>query len=92
MLTDIIRAHKAAKRGGGHTTIAEALLEIIESESDTPSRGARRQERKEILLTAIAELRENYKEALDLRYLKGESVEKRGKQNGLLEGSSPNDV
>lgn len=75
-LTDAIRAQQAAKRGGGrvavgglaHSSIA-ALVEIAAAESRTPSRSAGGHEAAAAIQIALAGLKDEYREALRLRYL-----------------------
>jgi RNA polymerase sigma-70 factor (ECF subfamily) len=76
---DAVRAHKAAKRGGGRTARAPAqgatslgaLIEMLGAPQPTPSRAAGGNEAAAALQVALAGLHPEYRDALTLRYLHG---------------------
>ncbi len=80
-LVDVIRAHKAAKRGGGRRPAdvparAESssvldLLALVNVDEHTPSRSAARHEAGSAIHVALAGLRDDYRQAICLRYLEG---------------------
>ena len=78
-LIDAIRAWSAAKRGGG-MAIAEALsgrsaaiplLELVRVDSHSPSRSMVSHEVEAAVRVAIGELKEEYRDAVRLRFLEG---------------------
>ncbi len=80
-LVDNVRTHRAAKRGGGRVRIAVTtgssvapLMEILQPTSHTPSRSAAVHEIESAVWVALAALKPEYREALQLRFLKGLSV------------------
>jgi RNA polymerase sigma-70 factor (ECF subfamily) len=84
-LRDVIRAHMRKKRGGDRDRVADApteeqshevqLLDILVGPDHTPSRSAARREGMQAIRTAIAELPEEYRRAIELRYFEGYSLE-----------------
>lgn len=78
-VVDAVRALRAAKRGGaGHAgpnaparSSLAPIFELLAIDSHTPSRDARAHELEDALRGAIAGLYPAYREALELRYLKG---------------------
>lgn len=81
-LIDMLRMHQAAKRGGAwealHVPTGDgsgfALLEALRAYSHTPSRVAASREAAAAVQNALKELKPEYREALELRFLKGLSV------------------
>jgi len=87
-LLDALKAHRAAKRGGGRRAVSGAapaaasdasqsvvaLLDVVAVDSHTPSRSAAGHEAVSALQVAMAGLKEEYREALRLRYLDGLAV------------------
>jgi len=79
---DIVRGHRAAKRGGGRIAVdplaggssVAPLLELLQVHSHTPSRSAAGRELELALRAALAGLKDEYRQALELRFLKGLSV------------------
>jgi RNA polymerase sigma-70 factor (ECF subfamily) len=84
-LRDAVRAQKRKKRGGDRVRVEEApaeeqshevqLLDILVGPDHTPSRSAARREGMQAIRTAIAELPEEYRRAIELRYFDGYSLE-----------------
>jgi RNA polymerase sigma-70 factor (ECF subfamily) len=83
-LRDTIKALRRKKRGGQFRRVqalanAQAssvgnLLEILSTESHTPSQSVARREGVHALQVAIAGLPEDYRQAICLRYLEGKSL------------------
>lgn len=83
-LTDMLRALRADKRGGGRVAHAEALnsgdaeitslLELLARHSRTPSRVAAADEAAESVRRALEQIAPDYQNALRLRYVEGLSV------------------
>jgi RNA polymerase sigma-70 factor (ECF subfamily) len=80
-LIDTIRAQQAAKRGGGrapmdnfHRSSIAALVDIVAMNDRTPSRSAGGHEAAAAVQVALASLKDEYREALALRFLEGMSV------------------
>ncbi len=80
-VVDAVRAHNAAKRGGGRAGTAGperssvvALIELLAVNEWTPSRSAGGHEAAAAIQVALAGLKAEYREALELRYLEGLSV------------------
>lgn len=77
-LTDGLRALRAAKRGGGRgvaprggrSSVAD-LVDLVAVSERTPSRSASGREAARSVLVGLSGLRDEYREALSLRYLKG---------------------
>ncbi len=80
-IIDVVRAQNAAKRGGGRvgaggqerSSIA-ALIDLVAVSERTPSRSAGGHEAAAAVQVALAGLKQEYREALSLRYLEGLSV------------------
>ncbi len=80
-LLDQIKAHRRKKRGGGRKRVRRqpnaaassvgTLLNVVAAETHTPSRSAARRERERAIAVGLASLKEDYREALRLRYLEG---------------------
>ena len=85
-LLDKIRAHRAAKRGGGRapaasrisgsSSLAGTLLDLVATDENTPSGSAARREAERALFVALAGLKDDYQTVLKLRYLEGLPVER----------------
>lgn len=79
-LLDAVKAHRAVRRGGGQAPIrcttdsVIGLLEQLARHDHTPSRVAATHEAEAALRVALAELKDDYRKALQLRYLQGLSV------------------
>lgn len=78
---DAVRAHKAAKRGGGRAAAVGsgrssvvALVNLLAVNEWTPSRSAGGHEASAAIQVALAGLKGEYREALELTYLEGLSV------------------
>jgi RNA polymerase sigma-70 factor, ECF subfamily len=96
VLLDKIRAHRALKRGAGRTpaeaspkqdSSVESLLDLVAVDFATPSQSAMRREAEQVLHVAIAGLPEHYRQAVDLRYLKGRLVADEAARMGRTEGA-----
>ena len=76
-MLDLIRAARAAKRGGGWTPVdaqGESIVSMLEQmavNSRTPSRSAAGHETVAAVRGALEHLPEDYKEAVRLRYIEG---------------------
>ncbi len=80
-LLDLVKAQRAAKRGGGRAAIGDArrspeeslvgLLELLQVNERTPSRSVAAHEAIRAIQAGLAELKDDYREALRLRYLEG---------------------
>ncbi|MBU0637759.1 MAG: RNA polymerase sigma factor [Planctomycetes bacterium] len=83
-LLDLVKAQRAAKRGGGRTPLNKQvataassvtdLLELLNVGSRTPSRSAAGHEAVAAMQVALAGLKEDYRDALRLRYIEGLAV------------------
>ncbi|MCA9243820.1 MAG: sigma-70 family RNA polymerase sigma factor [Phycisphaerales bacterium] len=82
-LIDLARAQRAAKRGGGRQQVqadanvvssVEDLLTMLAVNERSPSRSMAGHEAVDAVRTALAGIREEYREAIKLRYLEGLSV------------------
>ncbi len=83
-LLDLAKGLRAAKRGGGRAgvdvhaaagdTSIVSLLEALRVDLHTPSRSAAGHEAVRAIHVGLAGLREDYREALRLRYIEGLSV------------------
>ena len=79
-LIDTVRAQQAAKRGGGRGTgqnarsSIAALIDLVALNDRTPSRSAGGHEAAAAVQVALAGLKDEYREALALRFLEGLSV------------------
>lgn len=95
-LVDAVRKQGTAKRGGSDgaraaivpamSTIID-LLDIVAIDQHTPSRSAARREAVRSVREALAELSEDYREVIRLRYIKGLSVEKTARRMNRSEGA-----
>ena len=80
-LLDLIRAERTAKRGGGRVATGAGanrssgsmanLLSLVAGSGSTPSQAVARREREQALQVALASLPDDYREAIQLHYLKG---------------------
>jgi RNA polymerase sigma-70 factor (ECF subfamily) len=80
-LLDLIKAQRRAKRGGGRVAVDAylaspdgslvALFEQIQGRDGTPSRSAASREALSALRIGLAGLKDEYRQALGLRYLEG---------------------
>ena len=96
-LTDAIRAELAAKRGGGFNrmdvsprTATGSVVEWLDRLAvhlRTPSQSAQEREALLRVQSAMADLNEDYREALRLRYLEGLSVADAADRMGRTEGA-----
>ncbi|MCB9853667.1 MAG: sigma-70 family RNA polymerase sigma factor [Phycisphaerales bacterium] len=83
-LLDTLRAHRAAKRGGGRAAVsagtdqqhsaALALLDVVFAHTHTPSRSVAGHEASAAVKAAIDTLKPEYRDAIRLRYIEGRSV------------------
>lgn len=81
---DAVRAHRAAKRGGGRaaveanagnaTSAVMALLDIVFVNDRTPSRSAAGHEAVAAVQSALESLKPEYRDAIRFRYIEGLSV------------------
>jgi RNA polymerase sigma-70 factor (ECF subfamily) len=99
-LRDAVRAQKRKKRGGDRARVemvpAEEqsrevqLLDILVGPDHTPSRSAARREGMQAVRAALAELPEEYRRAIELRYFEGCSIEETavlmGRTTGAVRG------
>jgi RNA polymerase sigma-70 factor (ECF subfamily) len=99
-LRDVVRAHKRKKRGGDRVRVEDAaneeqnhevqLLDILVGPDHTPSRSAARREGMQAIRMALAELPEEYRRAIELRYFDGYSMEETailmGRTTGAVRG------
>lgn len=89
-LLDIIKAQRAAKRGGGNAAVAAStlpspdstavLLDALAVHSGTPSRLAAGHEAAQAVAAALEEIEPDYRTALRLRYFEGLPVAEVAKQ------------
>ena len=94
-LADMVKAARAAKRGGGRKAAQAAgnpeagsvvnLLDLAAAHERTPSRSVARHEAASAIHVAMAGLKGDYREALQLRYLKGLPVAEIAKQMNRTE-------
>jgi RNA polymerase sigma-70 factor (ECF subfamily) len=83
-LLDAVRAHRAAKRGGGRAPVGEvgndrnsamlALLDVVFAHEHTPSRSVAGHEAADAVQSAIETLKPEYRDAIRLRYIEGRNV------------------
>ena len=96
-LADLIKRQRRAKRGGGRTpaeprpendesTVID-MLQMLATDSRTPSREARMHEAFAAVQTALENLKGDAREALRLRYLEGLSVAELAERMGRSEGA-----
>lgn len=90
-LVDVARREMRLKRGGtpagGWKRQSEELVAHLPDAAGAPEEQAARHELRQRLLDALAELPEQYREPMTLRYLGGADYETIGKQLGLTNGS-----
>jgi RNA polymerase sigma-70 factor, ECF subfamily len=93
-LLDMLRAQRAAKRGGGRARVAPlaqtsiaALVEIVAIDPHTPSRLAGGQEAVSAIQVALAGLREEYRLAITFRYLEGLPIAEVAQRMGKTESA-----
>jgi RNA polymerase sigma-70 factor (ECF subfamily) len=92
-LLDVVRAHRAAKRGGGRAvaTLAQSsiapLVELVAVTERTPSVSASGREAAAAVQIGLAGLEPAYREVLTLRYLRGLTVAEAAERMGRTEGS-----
>lgn len=96
-LVDMIRTQRAAKRGGGKrvdvrytrddTSSMVELLDILAVHERTPSRSAAHRELVRIVQDALDELKEDYREVLQLRYIQSLSVAETAQRMGRSDGA-----
>jgi len=90
---DVVRAHNAAKRGGGRGGVAQerssiaALIDLVAFNDRTPSRSAGGHEAAAAVHVALAGLKAEYREALALRYLEGLGVSETAARLGKTEAA-----
>jgi len=91
-ITDAVRAQNAAKRGGGRPRADAAgrtsilnLLEFVAVSDRTPSRSAGGHEAAAAVQVALAGLKDEYRDALTLRYLEGLPVADTARRLGKTE-------
>ncbi|MCH7812432.1 MAG: sigma-70 family RNA polymerase sigma factor [Planctomycetes bacterium] len=97
-LQDAIKAHRAAKRGGGRAKLEAArnpwcdslddLLELLGGSKSTPSRSAARHEAAIAVQVGLASLKEDYRQVIELRHLQGLPVA----ETAQLMGRTPDAV
>jgi RNA polymerase sigma-70 factor, ECF subfamily len=81
-LIDAIRARQTIKRGGGFHAIdagatdssMASLLELLQGDSHTPSRSVAGRDVERAVHAALADLKDDYREAVRLRFLEGLSL------------------
>lgn len=91
-LLDIVKAQRAAKRGGGRAALPAhagspgdslvGLLELLEVHERTPSRSVAGREAIRAVQVAMAGLKAEYREALRLRYVEGLRVAETAQRMG----------
>ncbi len=95
-LTDMLRALRADKRGGGRVVAADdlggdaemsGLLELLARHSRTPSRVAAADEAAESVRQALRRIPPDYQDALRLRYVEGLPVAAIARQLDRTEGA-----
>ncbi len=94
-LFDLVKGLRAAKRGGGRAGVDAhpaggegsviSLLEALRVDQHTPSRSAAGHEAVRAIHVGLASLREDYREALRMRYLEGLSVAEAAARLGRTE-------
>jgi RNA polymerase sigma-70 factor (subfamily 1) len=80
-LQDMIRSHRAAKRGGGRVNVdrvpatpddsINALVEVVARDDRTPSLSMARREMQSAMRVALGGLKDEYREAIQLRHIDG---------------------
>lgn len=96
-LVDVIKSEQAAKRGGGrvrarepvgcHAESAVGWLEMLAVHEKTPSLSIAGRETVEQLLEALGSLKDDYQEALRLRYIEGLPVAETAERMKRSEGA-----
>jgi RNA polymerase sigma-70 factor (ECF subfamily) len=96
-LQDLLKAARAAKRGGGRriapagepegASSAANLLDLLGWHEETPSRSAARHEAERALQVALSGLKSEYRQALLLRYIDGLPVAEVAARMGRSKGS-----
>ncbi len=94
-LTDRVRAQVAAKRGGGRVAVQNRggqsslvdLAELVVASVRSPSGSVAHREAERITLVTLAHLKEDYRQAITLRYLEGRSVAETAAAMGRTERS-----
>ena len=94
-LIDAVRAQESAKRGGawravdpqGALSSATPLLELLYADSHSPSRSVAGHDIQTAIHTAVSGLKEDYREAVRLRFLEGLSVSEVASRMGRTEWS-----
>jgi RNA polymerase sigma-70 factor, ECF subfamily len=88
---DAVRAHHAAKRGGGRAAAGPerssiaALIDLVAINDRTPSRSAGGHEAAAAVQVALAGLKQEYRDALTFRYLEGLDVAETAAKLGKTE-------
>jgi RNA polymerase sigma-70 factor (ECF subfamily) len=99
-LRDCLRAHRRKKRGGGRAPISDGvgdsdsrggkLFDVIAGSGSTPSQSVARREGIQAIQIAVAGLPDAYRQAVELRYFEGRSVEETaglmGRTTGAVRG------
>lgn len=95
-MADLLKAHHAAKRGGGRVPIMTAdnledsiagLLTQLAVDEHTPSQSAAGREAARAIHAALAGLAEDYRHVLTLRFVQGLSVAQTAQAMGRSEGA-----
>ncbi|MEX2113133.1 MAG: sigma-70 family RNA polymerase sigma factor [Pirellulales bacterium] len=96
-LRDCIRAQRRQKRGGGRTPISEGtgeqesragnLFDAIAGSGNTPSQSLARREGIQAIQIAVAGLPDDYRQAVELRYFEGRSIEETAGAMGRTTGA-----
>jgi RNA polymerase sigma-70 factor (ECF subfamily) len=99
-LRDCLRAHRRKKRGGGRSPISDGasdsdsrggkLFDVIAGSGSTPSQAVARREGIQAIQVAVAGLPDAYRQAVELRFFEGRSVEETaglmGRTTGAVRG------
>jgi RNA polymerase sigma-70 factor (ECF subfamily) len=96
-LRDAIRAHRRKKRGGGRTPISAGacdqesragnLFDALAGSGNTPSQSVARREGIRAIQVAVAGLPADYRQAVELRYFEGRSIEEAANAMGRTPGA-----
>lgn len=96
-LHDLVKAERALKRGGGHQRVAPGestepqsaveWLQMLAVNERTPSRSVAVREAAAAIHQGLAELNEDQRQALRLRYMEGLSVAEAAQRMGRSEGA-----
>ena len=91
-LIDLVRAQRAAKRGGGRIVTSghessslHALIELVSIHNRTPSRSASGREAESAIRQGISALAPDHRTVIELRYLKGLTPAQVAEQMGRSE-------